>query len=159
MKIIISLILSATILLSSGCALVKDNPQVGRTLLSLGLKVAVYKIAQQNPGIVPYLGIVGQSLQEPMDSLNPASLEKRLDVIIRNNVPDPVYASALTDIKNLVVGFYTQVYNKHYDELSQSQFVELIKAFGDGIRFGHFAQSPQAVEFFTYTPTAIIEVR
>lgn len=151
--------LAVTISLSSGCALLKDNPQVSRTLLSLGLKVAVYKIAQQNPGITPLLGIVGQALQEPMDSISPDSLEKRLEIVIRNNVTDPVYASALTDIKGLVVGFYAQVYDKHYDELSQSQFVELIKAFGDGIRFGHFAQSPQAVEFFTYTPTAIIEVR
>lgn len=159
MKIIISLILSATILLSSGCALVKDNPQVGRTLLSLGLKVAVYKIAQQNPGIVPYLGIVGQALQEPMDSLSPVSLEKRMDVIIKNNVTDPVYASALTDIKNLVVGFYSQVYDRHYNEMSQSQFIALIKAFGSGIRYGYYPQSPQAVDFFAYTPTAIIEVR
>jgi hypothetical protein len=134
-KLIISILIGSSLVVSA-CNMTPLQQSAVQTVLQIGLRVAVAKIAESNPGIAPYLQIVGQSLKDPAQSIEPAALEKYLSDIIDSKVEDANYNQALHDLAEMINEFYAQVYNNHSGEMTDSVYLEIISAFGDAIYSG-----------------------
>jgi hypothetical protein len=134
-KLIISILIGSSLVVSA-CNMTPLQQSAVQTVLQIGLRVAVAKIAEANPGIAPYLQIVGQSLKDPAQSTEPEALEKYLSDIIDSNVRDANYNQALHDLAEMINEFYAQVYDRHSGEMTDSVYMEIISAFGDAIYSG-----------------------
>lgn len=136
-------ILTLFIALTPGCQIgeyFKDNPQVaktvGKTILNIALRVAVSKLAGEQPGIVPYLQSVSTVLRDPLNEVEPKALKARLDDLIARNVGDPIYSQSLVDLSDMMLSFYQQIYDEHGKTLADSAYLDIMKAFASSIDAG-----------------------
>lgn len=136
MKTYIITIMAAAGMVFSACNMTPIQQSAVQTVLQIGLRVAVAKIADANPGIAPYLQIVGSSLKQPIQNIDPDNLQQHISQIIASNVSDSSYKSALHEISDMVIDFYRQVYDRHSGQISESVYIEIISAFGDAIQSG-----------------------
>lgn len=134
-KLVISILIGSSLVVSA-CNMTPLQQSAVQTVLQIGLRVAVAKIAEANPGIAPYLQIVGQSLKDPSQSIEPEALEQHIFGIIDKNVKDAQYNESLSELAVMIVEFYSQVYAKESSKLSDSVYLEIISAFGNAIYSG-----------------------
>lgn len=160
MKSLTAIILTTALLVGTpACKLTEKYPVATRTIMSIGINMAVHKLLMQNPGLKPYIYTVGSILAEPMQEIAPAAVEKRFRDVVIAEVDDPFYRDSLLEIVDMIIEFYTEVYTVNQDTIERSKYIEMIQAFGRRIKYSSMLMSPQAVEFFYYNDNVIIEVR
>lgn len=142
----------------SGCAFLQNNPEIVKTVLQLGLRVATYALVNEKPGIEPHIRVVASVLKDPQEALSPEQLSIKLHNAIDSNVDDSIYNQALKDLAGDIIAFYADVYNRHKDELSATVFMDLIQAFGTSMESGLSPKTPASRGFYIETPTTRIEV-
>jgi hypothetical protein len=150
-----ALLLSA-LLLTGGCSFLQNNPEVVKTVLQLGLRIATYTLVAEKPGIEPHVKLVADVLSDPVGEISPESLGKRLGDVIESNVEDTIYKQSLNDISTTVLDFYSDVYEKHKGELSEKQFVQIMEAMGESMRSGLGPRAPASRATSIETRTTII---
>lgn len=160
MKALTAIILTTALLLGTpACQLAEKYPAATRTIMSIGINMAVHKLLMDNPGLKPYIYTVGSILEQPMQEIEPSAVEKRFRDVVISNVDDPVYQDSLLQIVDMIIEFYTEVYTVNQDTIERSKYIEMIQAFGKRIKYSSALMSPQYVEFFYYNDNVIIEVR
>lgn len=162
---ILIFIMSLVITLTPGCQVAEyfqDNPQVGKTvgktLLNIALRVAVSKLAGDQPGIIPYLQSVSTVLRDPLNGVEPKALKARLDDLIARNVGDPIYSQSLVDLSDMMLSFYQQIYDEHGKDLADSTYLDIMKAFASSIDAGLAPVTFETTGFRLETSRQIITI-
>lgn len=163
-NILPAIIVSVSLLLGGGgCQFIQENPglvkSVGKTVMNLGLRMAVAKLVGDKPGIIPWLQVVADTLQEPVESASPKALRAHLNSVITNKVEDTIYRQSLYDLVDIIAGFYSDVYEKHQHTLAKWTYLEIIQSFGDAIESSIGPATVQSVGYELETDRAIIRIQ
>lgn len=156
MRKLIFIFLLAAISVTSGCKLIKENPEVVKAVLRLGLKIATYTLVAEKPGAAQHIQTVAGILANPIDSISPDALRKRVEDAIKDDVENEIYRRAIMDLMDEAMVFYKNVYDKHSNELSQAEFVLMIQAMGDSMMSGLTPSIPAHGAHVKETRTALI---
>lgn len=162
---VLIIILAVVVGLTPGCQVAEyfqNNPQVGKaigkTVLNIALRVAVSKLAGDQPGIIPYLQSVSTVLRDPLNGVAPDSLKAKLDDLIARNVGDPIYSQSLVDLSDMMLSFYQQIYDEHGKALADSTYFDIMKAFASSIDAGLAPVSFETTGFYLETQRQIITI-
>lgn len=145
----------------SGCQFLQNNPElvntVAKTIIDIGLRVAVSKLITEDSGAKPYLQEIAVILRDPITAASPEVLRGRLDVFIDERVKDTVYRQAISDVTDMITDFYTSVYEKHKDSpLPFGQYSDILNRLGFAIETGLSDNAIESIEYRIETEEAII---
>lgn len=145
----------------TGCQVLQNNPElvntVAKTIIDIGLRVAVSKFVTEDSGIRPHLQDIAYIIREPIAAASPEILRGRLDVFIDERVKDTVYRQAITDVTDMITDFYTAVYEKHKDNpLPFGHYTDILNRLGFAIEAGLSENAIESLEYRIETESAII---
>lgn len=127
-------IVSSLIISLAGCSYIKENPEFVKNILNIGLRVAVYALIQKNPGIEPHVADIAKFMEDPVLVLEPDSLRWHLENLISGTTRDEVYTQSLNELKDMIVAFYQDVYDKNAYFVPQSEMIKIVQAMGKTMR-------------------------
>lgn len=126
----------------TGCQTIRDNPEIAKTVLRVGLRAATYAVTQKNPELSPYLSGVSDLLFNIPFAASPEQVNAKISELVDSKVSEPLYRDSLKDVTQLAVSFYSDVYARYKDQLSDAQLQAVLKAMGEAISQGLSSGTP-----------------
>lgn len=128
----------ATLILFSGCAVVKDyfdRHPIQEVVARLAVRSIAYAIVDKNPDLKPYFILTSQQISDP-ESAHPDSVKSKVFAYIET-LDISENQKQLLKLSTLdVIDVYTIFYLEHVDELSSSDFYSVLSAITQAVEEG-----------------------